>query len=250
MRVGQIKKYLRSYTNMEKSQMMEETILECRKLTIAGIPDGGRRTGFFEFLSEVFRMNGIQIFSGQIATLILVCMLNGVVDDFPRMIPVCIPLFVMAALPMLYRAELSCMNEIELATRNSYAQLLLARLIIIGASDIVCFTVLLLIESVALKGSPGIINLILYVFVPYMLCATVMLRLIRSGKRNFYASVRLSILVSFLWGIIALFKPGLYQASAVSIWMISFITFGIFFVLEIEHLIANVKEGKIYGFVS
>lgn len=165
------------------------------------------------------------------------------------MIPVFIPFFVMAALPMLYRAELNRMNEIELATRNSYAQLLLARLIIIGASDIVCFTILLLLESVALSNSPGIVNLILYVFVPYMLCVTVMLRLIRSGKRSFYASVRLSILVSFLWGIIALFKPGLYQASAVGIWMISFIVFGIFFVLEIERLIMNAKEGKIYGFI-
>ena len=194
-------------------------------------------------------MNGMQIFGGQIVTLILVCMLNGVVDDFPRMIPVFIPFFVMAALPMLYRAELNRMNEIELATRNSYAQLLLARLIIIGASDIVCFTILLLLESVALSNSPGIVNLILYVFVPYMLCVTVMLRLIRSGKRSFYASVRLSILVSFLWGIIALFKPGLYQASAVGIWMISFIVFWIFFVFEIEHLIMNAKEGKIYGFI-
>ena len=195
-------------------------------------------------------MNGIQIFGGQIATLILVCTLNGVVEDFPRMIPVFIPFFILAALPVLYRAELSRMNEIELATRNSYPQLLLARLIIIGASDIVCFTILLVIESVTLSNSPGIVNLILYVFVPYMLCVTVMLRLMRSGKRNFYASVRLSMLVSFLWGIIALFKPGLYQASAVSIWMISFITFAIFFALEIEHLIMNVKEGKTYGFVS
>ncbi len=250
MNIKNVRDYLRSCTYMNDQQRMEETISECRKLTIAGIPDGGRRTGFFEFLSEVFRMNGIQIFSGQIATLILVCMLNGVVDDFPRMIPVCIPLFVMAALPMLYRAELSRMNEIELATRNSYAQLLLARLIVIGASDIVCFTVLLLIESAVLKGSPGIVNLILYVLVPYILCVTIMLRLIRCENRSFYASVRLSILVSFLWGIIALFKPGLYQASAVSIWMISFIAFGIFFVLEIEHLIVNVKEGKTYGFVS
>lgn len=250
MRVYQIKKFLRTHPNVEKPQRMEETILECRKLTVACFLDGCRRTGYFEFLSEVFRMNGMQIFGGQIVTLILVCMLNGVVDDFPRMIPVFIPFFVMAALPMLYQAELNRMNEIELATRNSYAQLLLARLIIIGASDIVCFTILLLLESVALSNSPGIVNLILYVFVPYMLCVTVMLRLMRSGKRSFYASVRLSILVSFLWGIIALFKPGLYQASAVGIWMISFIVFGIFFVLEIEHLIMNAKEGKIYGFIS
>ncbi|MCR5254735.1 MAG: hypothetical protein K6D96_02285 [Acetatifactor sp.] len=250
MRVYKIKKYLRLYRGVEETKKIDETVFECRKLTAVGIMDDHRRTDFFEFLSEVFRMNGIQILGGQIATLILVCLLNGVVDDFPRMIPVFIPFFVMAALPMLYRAELSRMNEIELATKNSYAQLQLARLIIIGASDIVCFTVLLLIESAVLKGSMGIVNLILYVLVPYMLCVTIMLRLMRSGKRDFYASIRLTVLVSFLWGIIALFKPGLYQASAVSIWMISFITFAIFFALEIKHLIINVKEGKTYGFVS
>lgn len=177
-------------------------------------------------------MNGMKIFGGQIVTLIIVCVISGVVDDFPRMIPVFIPFFVMAALPVLYRAEINRMNEIELATRNSCAQLLLARLIIIGTSDIVCFTFLLIVESVCLGLALGIVNLILYVFVPYVLCVASVLRLMRSGKRSFSSSIAMSVMTSLLWGILALVMPGLYQASAVGIWMICFIAFTIFFVIK------------------
>ncbi|MCR5232526.1 MAG: hypothetical protein K6E53_01260 [Lachnospiraceae bacterium] len=250
MRVNQIKKCLRSYPCMENTPKMQETIAECRRITRNSVIATGKRSTFLEFLSEVFRMNGMKIFGGQIVTLIIVCVISGVVDDFPRMIPVFIPFFVMAALPVLYRAEINRMNEIELATRNSCAQLLLARLIIIGTSDIVCFTFLLIVESVCLGLALGIVNLILYVFVPYVLCVASVLRLMRSGKRSFSSSIAMSVMTSLLWGILALVMPGLYQASAVGIWMICFIAFTIFFVIELEHLILYVKEGRVYGFIS
>lgn len=250
MRVNQIKKYLRSYPCMENTPKLEETIAECRRITGNSVTPVRKRSTFPEFLSEVFRMNGIRIFGGQIVTLIMVCMISTVVNDSPGMIPVFIPFFVMAALPALYRAEINRMNEIELATRNSCAQLLLARLIIIGASDIVCFTFLLIIERVYLGAAAGVVNLILYVFVPYVFCVAMMLRMMRSGRRSFSSSIAMSVMTSFLWGILAFVMPGLYQASAVSIWLICFMAFTIFFIIELEHLISYVKEGRAYGFIS
>lgn len=190
------------------------------------------------------------IFGGQIVTLVIVCLTIQAVSDYPKLIPVFIPFFILVSLPVLFRAEINHMSEIELATRNSCAQLLLARLIIIGAADIVCFTLLLIVEICCFRSGLGLFNLILYVFVPYMLCITAMLRLIRSGKKRMISSAVMAITVSFLWGIMAFAIPELYVGSAVGIWMICFVVFGIFFIREVEYLVSYIKGGKIYGFVA
>lgn len=249
MKADRIKKYLHSYENVETTQRMEATVAECRRITRNNAIASRNQSSFWEFLSEVLRMNGKMIFVGQLATLIVVCLLIQVVSDYPKYIPVFIPFFILASLPVLFRGEINRMNEVELVTKNSCAQLLLARLIIIGAADIVCFTLLMVVEIFCFRSGHGIFNLILYVFVPYMICVTAMLRLMRSGKRSIISSVVMSITASLLWGFIAFALPGLYVGSSVGIWMICFITFGIFFIREVEYLISYVKEGKKYGFV-
>ena len=224
MRVNQIKKCLSSYEGTENTQKMEETIAECRRITRENATASRPRSSFLDFLSEVLRMNGKIILGGQMFTLVIICLIIQMVSDYPKLIPVFIPFFILAALPVLFRAEINHMSEIELATRNSYAQLLLARLILIGAADIICF--------------------------PYMLCTAAMLRMIRSGKGRIISSAMVALTASFLWGIIAFAIPGLYVGSAVGVWMICFIVFGVFFIREMEYLISYVKEGKIYGVVA
>ena len=250
MRVDQIKKCLSSYEGTENTQKMEETIAECRRITRENAVASRPRSSFLDFLSEVLRMNGKIILGGQMVTLVIICLIIQMVSDYPKLIPVFIPFFILAALPVLFRAEINHMSEIELATRNSYAQLLLARLIIIGAADIICFTLLLAVEICCFRSGLGLLNLILYVFVPYMLCVTAMLRMIRSGKGKIISSAMVALTASFLWGITAFAIPGLYVGSAVGVWMICFIVFGVFFIREMEYLISYVKEGKIYGFVA
>ena len=83
-----------------------------------------------------------------------------------------------------------------------------------------------------------------------MLCTAAMLRMIRSGKGRIISSAMVALTASFLWGIIAFAMPGLYVGSAVGVWMICFIVFGVFFIREMEYLISYVKEGKIYGVVA
>lgn len=245
-----IKRYLRHYECHETPEHMEETIAECRMIVRNSIVSVHSRSGFMEFLSEVFRMNGVIILGGQISTLIVVCLIIRMVNDYPKLIPMFIPFFILAALPILFRAEIYRMGEIELATRNSCAQLLLARLIIIGAADIVCFTLLLAVEVFLFHTGQGLINLILYVFVPYMLCVAIILRLIRIGRHGFTSCIGMAIIVSVLWGIMASLIPNLYTASAIGVWMICFIVFGLFFSYEIKNLISIVKEGTAYGFDS
>ena len=245
-----LKNYLNSYKYIEKPTKIEETVAECRRITEERAVLNRKRSNYLEFLSEVFRMNGPMILLGQMATLVMICLFIQFINDYPRLIPVCTPLFILVALPALFEAEISKMSEIELATRNSCAQLLLARLVIIGASDIICFTLLLIVELYCFHTGQGILNLILYVFVPYMACVTMILRLIRSGRRRLRNSAGTAALTSIIFGMVALVIPGLYKASSVGIWLICFIIFGSFFIREMRYLISLAKEGKTYGFVD
>ena len=245
-----LKNYLNSYKYIENPKKIEETVAECRRITEERAVLNRKRSNYLEFLSEVFRMNGPMILLGQMATLVMICLFIQFINDYPRLIPVCTPLFILVALPALFEAEISKMSEIELATRNSCAQLLLARLVIIGASDIICFTLLLIVELYCFHTGQGILNLILYVFVPYMACVTMILRLIRSGRRRLRNSAGTAALTSIIFGMVALVIPGLYKASSVGIWLICFLIFGSFFIREMGYLISLVKEGKTYGFVD
>ena len=211
-----LKNYLNSYKYIENPKKIEETVAECRRITEERAVLNRKRSNYLEFLSEVFRMNGPMILLGQMATLVMICLFIQFINDYPRLIPVCIPLFILVALPALFEAEISKMSEIELATRNSCAQL----------------------------------NLILYVFVPYMACVTMILRLIRSGRRRLRNSAGTAVLTSIIFGMVALVIPGLYKASSVGIWLICFIIFGSFFIREMGYLISLAKEGKTYGFVD
>ena len=133
------------------------------------------RGGVYHGKQSIFNSRRSSCGDGSFKILRIICLIIQMVSDYPKLIPVFIPFFILAAIPVLFRAEINHMSEIELATRNSYAQLLLARLIIIGAADIICFTVLLAVEICCFRSGLGLLNLILYVFVPYMLCVTAML---------------------------------------------------------------------------
>ncbi|MCM1257667.1 MAG: hypothetical protein NC307_07415 [Roseburia sp.] len=54
------------------------------------------RTGFFQYLSDVFRFEGLPIFILQGMTLLFVCLMIFVTEDVTQNIPVFMPLFVLA----------------------------------------------------------------------------------------------------------------------------------------------------------
>ena len=53
-----------------------------------------------------------------------------------------IPLLILACLPSFYQSSIFGMGEIEAVTRASAAQIILAKLILAGAAQIVCLTVI------------------------------------------------------------------------------------------------------------
>ena len=120
------------------------------------------RTGFFHYLSDVFRFEGIPIFGLQAVTLFIVCLTIASIADVPKNIPIFMPLFVLAIMPAIFKSQYYGMSEIEAVTRASGAQITLAKLVLAGAANLVCITILLCIEVYLQNSYKEIGQMVLY----------------------------------------------------------------------------------------
>ena len=235
-----------------QSNRQEETGSLCAQITRSL---GGRqeepRTGFWRYLSDVFRFDGMSILGLQIMTLFLVCIMVKAVGDAPECIPSFMPLFALAVMPSMLRSQFYGVSEIEAVTRASGAQIILAKFILAGAANLVCITVLLSFQIGRQNPYENIGQMVLYCIVPYLVCMTAMLRVARLCRREnmlLYAAVILTFCAC--WGISAAMLPWLYETSAVGFWIAAFIVFAIFYIKEICYIITMRKEGKIYGAIN
>lgn len=209
------------------------------------------RTGFWTFLADVFRHIDLRLWGMQILILICVCASVLSVPNVPNVIPLFSPLFILASMPSLFRNQIYGMCEIEAATRASTAQITLAKLVIVGAADLVSLSITLVLAAVAVDFSANMVQLILYAIVPFLACMTVTLGCIRKCKRN---ALQISIIVclgtSIFAGGLAHWVPRMYELSAFGLWIVAFIIFSCFFMREIYLLIEARKGGKIYGIIA
>ena len=253
MKNKEFKKYLKHFLGQEAdADRMEETVELC-----VGIMREQKayreesRLHFWGYLSNIFRFEGIPILMLQAVMLLLVCSAICTIADKPKFIPILMPLFVLAVMPAIFKVRYYGMSEIEAVTRTSSAQIILAKLILTGAANLVSITVLLILE-VSLKDScEELGQMILYCLVPYLLCMVVMLRLIRLRKRDSLTICCLTVFGScIVWGSAADAMPWLYEASAIGVWIIAFMLFTVFFIKEIYYIVKMRKEGKMYGIIA
>ena len=234
---------------------LEETIKLCteimREQKLAQKKHKEPRTGFVQYLSDIFRFEGISIFGLQAVVLCITCLTISKAADVPEYLPIFMPLFVLAVIPAMFRYQYYGMSEIEAATRASNAQIVLAKLVLAGAANLVCMTVLISLEVYLQNSCSEISRMILYCLVPYLVCMSVMLRMIRlSRKENMQICIVLMLGSCVCWGLLAINIQWLYEASAFSIWIVAFIFFAAFFIKEIYFILAMRKEGKIYGIIN
>lgn len=253
MKDDELKNFLRQSLQQNVSpERMKETVTSCvEMMREQKIFTKEPRTGFFRYLSDVFLLEGKGIVEWQAITLFFVCLMVSTVADMPKIIPVFIPLFVLAIMPVLFKGQLYGMSEIEAATRASGAQIILGKLILAGAANLICMTVLLCFEVYLQNSCQEIGQMILYCLVPYLVCMAFMLRLVRLRKKESilgYAVVMFSSCVC--WGVSARALPWLYETSAIGVWMLVFIVFTVFFIKEIYFIVVMRKEGKIYGIIT
>ncbi len=263
-----LKKYLQQYLQQPMQQgaepeknpdgnsvRLEETIKLCtemmREQKLAQKPHEEPRTGFIQYLSDIFRFDGISIFGLQAIVLCITCLSISKVADIPEFLPVFMPLFVLAVMPAMFRCQYYGMSEIEAVTRASNAQIVLAKLVLAGAANLVCMTVLISLEVYLQNSYSEISRMILYCLVPYLVCMVSMLRLIRLRRKENMQICTVIVLGSCVcWGLLAINIQWLYEASAFGIWIVAFIFFAAFFIKEIYFILAMRKEGKIYGTIN
>ena len=202
-------------------------------------------------MSDVFRFEGIPIFIFQAVTLFFVCLMIASVADIPQNIPIFMPLFVVTAMPVLFKSQLYGMSEIEAVTRASGAQIILAKLVLAGSANLVCITIVLWLEVSLQNDYSKLGQMVLYCLVPYLVCMTGMLRLVRLQRRESIWTCAIVMLGSCVcWAISSRVIPWLYATSAIGFWLIAFVVFGIFFMKEVLFIVEMRKEGKMYGIIA
>ena len=222
MKDKNLKVYLQQSLGEEvQPKRLEETIKLCTEIVREQeVTRAEPRTGFFHYLSDVFRFEGIPIFGLQAVTLFIVCLTIASIADVPKNIPIFMPLFVLAIIPAIFKSQYYGMSEIEAVTRASGAQITLAKMV-------------------------------LYCLVPYLVCMVALLRLIRLQKKQSLQICAIVMLGSCIcWGMSARILPWLYETSAVGVWIVTFLIFAMFFINEIHYIAEMRKEGKMYGIVA
>lgn len=213
------------------------------------------RTGFWQFLSDVFRFEGLSIFGLQAGVLFVICAMLGtidnIIDNALYYIPAFTPLFALAVIPSLLRSQFYKMGEMEAVTRASGAEIILAKLILAGAANLVGITVVLGLVMYRQQSDAGVGRIILYGLVPYLACMTVILRQIRlRRKERLPVWVVATIGYCVIWGISVSGMPLVYEMSAVGLWVALFLVFAGFFGREIGFIVERKKEGKLYGIIN
>ena len=231
---------------------LDETIKGCKEIMREyKFSKEEPRTSFFHYLSDVFRFEGIPIFVLEAVTLFVVCLMIKSVAGIPENIPVFIPLFVLAAMPVLFKSQFYGMSEMEAVTRASGAQIMLAKLVLAGAANLVCITIVLCLEVSLPNNDSDLGQMVLYCFVPYLVCMAGMLRIVRLQQKE---SIRTCVVAMFgscvFWAISSRVMPWIYATSAIGFWLIAFVVFGIFFFKEVLFIVEMRKEGKIYGIIA
>lgn len=249
-----IEDYLSNAMNTKvniRQQKMQETIGLCVAQMRRQETECEERTGFWTYLSDIFRLEGLSIWGLQIAVLAASSFGIILLKQLPAVLPMFMPLFGLALVPVLYRSRVCGMCEMEAATRASGAEIVLAKLILAGASQLLCMTILLWLKITVSGNSDQIVQMILYVIVPFLVCVVWLLRNIRmcrTGSMTLYIS--LSFVSCGAWGFSARVLPWLYETSATGLWMAGFVVFAVFFIREIGFIMQVRKEGKMYGAIS
>lgn len=255
-----LRQYFQQETDLEKGYNKEdiklkETVKLCteimREQKIAGKAQEEPRIGFAQYLSDIFRFEGVPIFVLQAVASFIICVAIYTAAGNPSYIPAFMPLFVLAVMPAMFKCQYYGMSEIEAVTRASGSQIVLAKLILAGAANLVCMTFIIFFELHLQNSYREIGQIILYCMVPYLVCMVSMLRLIRlCRKENMQICTVIMLGSCICWGVLARTLPWLYDTSAFGVWIVAFLFFSVFFIKEIYFIITMRKDGKMYGIIA
>ena len=140
------------------------------------------------------------------------------------------------------------MNELEMAARFSLKSVVLARLSILGTFNLILFSVLITICY--LVSGISLLQIGVYLFVPYLLTANISLYIVRHfrNKETIYWCMAIAVLVSGANISLHYLADFLFQTNYLVLWIIVTLILIIAVVRELYQMFKK-TEGFIWNFV-
>lgn len=153
-----------------------------------------------------------------------------------------VPLVALMTVTELSRSFSHNMNELEMTTRYHLNQVLIARMTVLGITNLICVTMILAFLSFQMHAN--FLRLSLYLFVPYLLTcfgSLLILNKIRNSNTNFYCGCMCGVVIGANV-LLTQMKQGMYENSYLFYWIIifCFITIGI--IAQAKKLIKITEE--------
>ncbi len=153
-----------------------------------------------------------------------------------------IPFFVLIVVTEISRSIAYNMAELEMTTRYSLGQIIIARTTILGSVNFIFLIFLLMVLS--FKFEYNILNLCLYIIIPFLLTCFVSLYVmnyVRNKNVNFYCA-GISIFVSLANIFLYDMKSDLYNYLSVQFWLILFIVLIAGVIIQAKKFIKSTEE--------
>ncbi len=229
----------------------EETVELCRRIVGERAASVRPRQSFWGFLSDVFHFEGIPLLLSQSVVFIAACLTALSSPTGHYELPMYMPLFILAVMPVFFKGQRYRVSEVEAATRTSGAQLTLARLVLAGGGALVCLTFLLALKLYLQRSCENLGRMVVYCLVPYLTCMTAMLALLRRSRKS-AAPLCMAIALGSVvfWRLSSYLFPWLYEASALGVWVAAVLFYSWLLAKEITYIIHANKEVNMYGIVD
>lgn len=153
-----------------------------------------------------------------------------------------LPFAVLLTITELARSASCRMNELEMSTRYSLNHIVLCRLCVLGAVNLLLLLLIAFCLSSRLEF--GFVRAGIYLLVPYLLAGASSLAACRllKGREALYCSSTISILLCFFLNISARTCRNIYETYSFYIWIVLFVFLSITVALQIYRLTKNSEE--------
>lgn len=158
------------------------------------------------------------------------------------MISSIMPFFVLVIVTEISRSISYNMAELEMTTRYSLGQIIIARTTMLGSVNFIFLIFLLIFFS--FKSEYNILNLSLYIFIPFLLTcfgSLYTMNYVRNKNVNLYCA-GISIFVSLANIVLYDIKFNLYSNLSVQFWIIAFIALIVGVIIQARKFIKSTEE--------
>ncbi len=162
--------------------------------------------------------------------------------NYISILPSIIPFFVLTIATEIFRSISYNMMELEMSTRYSLGQIIIARTAILGSLNFIFFIFLLIFLKFKLEYS--ILSLSLYILIPFLLTCfgfLYVMNYIRNKNVNFYCA-GISIFISLSNFLLYNANYNIYNYLSLDFWLILFACLTLGVIIQAKKFIKSTEE--------